>query len=69
MAKVPKMLSTKDLSYISDMLNWNMILINKINYFLTDISDENLSTMLKNINEIHMKNSNELINTLKEYKK
>ena len=33
MKNVPNIISTKDLSYLEDMLNWNFILIKKINNY------------------------------------
>ena len=33
MKSVPNIISTKDLSYLEDMLNWNFILIKKINNY------------------------------------
>lgn len=55
MKSVPNIISTKDLSYIEDMLNWNFILIKKINNYLNCIKDENVINILnkayKNLNE------------------
>jgi len=42
MKSVPNIISTKDLSYIEDMLNWNFILIKKINNYLCDIKNEDV---------------------------
>ena len=39
MKSVPNIISTKDLSYLEDMLNWNFILIKKINNYFNDIKD------------------------------
>ena len=46
MKSVPNIISTKDLSYIEDMLNWNFILIKKINNYLCDINDEDVYKVL-----------------------
>ena len=55
MKSVPNIISTKDLSYIEDMLYWNFILIKKINNYLNCIKDENVINILnkayKNLNE------------------
>ena len=39
MKTVPNIISTKDLSYIEDMLNWKFILIKKMNNYMNDIQD------------------------------
>ena len=65
MEKVPKMISTKDLSYISDMFNWNITAYNKINLFLPDIGDKELKSALKKVATMHKENCKELVNILK----
>ena len=42
MKSVPNVISTKDLSYLEDMLNWNFILIKKINNYIDIIKDEDV---------------------------
>ena len=51
MKSVPSIISTKDLSYIEDMLNWNFILIKKmlktldfIHFYLYNIKAVKFST-------------------------
>ena len=46
MKSVPNIISTKDLSYLEDMLNWNFILIKKLNNYIDCIKDE---TVLKTL--------------------
>jgi len=46
MKSVPNIISTKDLSYIEDILNWNFILIKKINNYLNDIKDDDVYKVL-----------------------
>jgi len=46
MKNVPNIISTKDLSYIEDILNWNFILIKKINNYLCDIQDKDVYKIL-----------------------
>ena len=33
MKKIPCMISTKDMAYITDIFNWNMNAYNKINFY------------------------------------
>ena len=65
MKKIPKMISTKDLAYISDMFNWNMIIINKIDLFLESIENEILSERLIQTRSLHLNNANKLLSILK----
>ena len=46
MKKTPKMISTKDLSYISDMFNWNNTMIHKLNHYIEEETDEALLSLL-----------------------
>ena len=52
METVPNIISTKDLSYISDMLNWIHIISKKINHYTNLVEDENLLNLLENINDL-----------------
>ncbi len=47
MKSVPNIISTKDLSYLEDMLNWNFTLIKKINNYLYLVKDEGVKKELE----------------------
>lgn len=47
MKSVPNIISTKDLSYLEDMLNWNYILIKKINNYIEDVKDKDVKKILE----------------------
>lgn len=51
MNEVPTMVSTKDLSYIEDMLKWNFTLIKKINSYVNNIQDEQLKELFNYIKD------------------
>ncbi len=68
MKKVPNMITSKDLAYIGDMFNWNIILINKLNYYISTVTDETLTTKFRNLVDMHTKNANELLKILRECK-
>ncbi len=42
MNTVPAMVSTKDLSYLEDMMNWNFILSKKAYHYSKEVTDEAL---------------------------
>ena len=54
MKSVPNIISTKDLFYLEDMLNWNFILIKKINNYMDVVKEEDVKKILikasKNLN-------------------
>ena len=64
MKSVPNIISTKDLSYIEDMLNWNFILIKKINNYFNDIKDEDVIKSFDKAYKELMKNYNDILSTL-----
>ena len=64
MKSVPNIISTKDLSYLEDMLNWNFILIKKINNYLSDIKDEDVVKTFDKAYKELMKNFNNILSTL-----
>lgn len=58
MKSVPNIISTKDLSYLEDMLNWNFILIKKLNNYINEVNDSNVKRILS-------KTKNSLLNDYK----
>ena len=64
MKSVPNIISTKDLSYIEDMLNWNFILIKKINNYMCDVKDEDVYKIFNNAYKELNKVYNSILNTL-----
>ena len=64
MKSVPNIISTKDLSYIEDMLNWNFILIKKINNYLNYVKEENVIKVLNKAKSDLTNNYNELLEIL-----
>lgn len=64
MKNVPNIISTKDLSYLEDMLNWNFILIKKINHYLEEVKDEDVYNKFNESRDELLKNYNDILNTL-----
>ena len=61
---VPNIISTKDLSYLEDMLNWNFILIKKLNHYINESKDEDIINIFdKCYNEL-LNNYNDILNVL-----
>ena len=64
MKNVPNIISTKDLSYLEDMLNWNFVLIKKLNNYLSIVEDEDVINLFDKANNELIKNYKEILNTL-----
>ena len=64
MNSVPNIISTKDLSYIVDMLNWNFVLIKKINNYIVLTKDEDVKKLLIKSNKQLEKNYNDILSVL-----
>lgn len=64
MEKIPNMISTKDLSFIEDMFNWNFTVCKKAYNYNDLVTDENISKFLKDVAKKHEKICNKLINML-----
>lgn len=58
-------LSTKDLSYLSDMFNWNLNCYNAFTHFEKESNDEQAKTLIKNIAEMHKNSCNFILNLIK----
>jgi len=66
MDTVPTMISTKDLDYIKDMLNWNFIAAKKATHYLEHIEDEEVSDLVGQISEMHKQHFNTLLSILNQ---
>ena len=53
MKEVPNIISTKDLSYIKDMLSWNLVMAKKSKEYLKLVGDKDVKELLKKVNEVH----------------
>lgn len=64
MQEPPKMISTKDLSYIEDMFNWNFTACKKAHCYKEKVQDEEIKQFLENISSMHKTICQNLINIL-----
>ena len=64
MEKGPEMISTKDLSYISDIFNWHNIMIKKISFDLDYVDDDEICKDLESLKQFHEKACQSLIELL-----
>ena len=64
MKKVPKMISTKDLSYISDMFNWHLIAAKKMECYAEMIEDDECLDKINALCKMHYDTCNTLCDLL-----
>lgn len=64
MKEPPVMISTKDLSYISDMFEWNFTAAKTVNHFGSEIVDSDVKKAMEKVCEMHTNICNDLINVL-----
>ena len=64
MKSVPNIISTKDLSYLEDMLNWNFVLIKKINNYICQIKDKDVLNLFDKTYKELMNNYRDILSTL-----
>ncbi len=65
MNKVPTMISTKDLAYISDMFEWNFNVSKELNHFSNEAIDPEIKEKLKTSALLHSNICNKLLSILK----
>lgn len=64
MENVPVMISTKDLSYIEDIFNYNFTVCKLIHSFYEKVNDEEIKEFFKALYEGHKNICSNLINML-----
>lgn len=65
MNTVPTMISTKDLSYLADMFEWNFTACKKANHFANEVQDEEIKNMLQSTANLHQKICQNIVEILK----
>ena len=53
MDKVPNMISTKDLSYLSDIFEWHFVTSKKCAHYEKEATDEEIKQALGKIGQMH----------------
>ncbi len=64
MEEAPKMISTKDLAYLSDMANWNFNAAKMCYHFANEVEDQQLKDMLLRTMKMHENNFDKIITIL-----
>ncbi len=53
MDTVPKMISTKDLSYLEDMFHWNFTAFKQLVHFSNEVENEEIQELFQSLSEMH----------------
>ena len=64
MNEVPKMISTKDLSLIDDMINYNITYSKKTKHYKEIVCDTEIESFLDKVDNMYIKHANELLKLL-----
>ncbi|HET7580117.1 MAG TPA: hypothetical protein VFK33_12630 [Bacillales bacterium] len=64
MPQPPNVITTKDHSYLEDMLHWNMGAIKKANLFAGQCQDPEIQNMMMQVCQMHARHYNLLLNHL-----
>lgn len=66
MNNVPQMISTKDLSYISDMFEWIITSAKKVNHFSNEVQDTEIKEILTEVVNMHAQHCQQLVTILEQ---
>lgn len=64
--EVPKIITGKDLDYLSDMFNWNYEGLKKVNTAITNVEDQEITTLLQKGYNLFKNNLNVVLSILNE---
>ena len=64
--QVPKILSTKDLDYLSDMFGWNYGALKKTNMFISNTNNNDVKMILEEGYNLFKNNLMSILEVLKE---
>lgn len=65
MEQVPAIISTKDLSYLSDIFEWNFVAAKKTLHFSNEVNDEEIKKELDKTYKMHEKHLKKILELLK----
>lgn len=64
--EVPNIITGKDLDYLSDTFNWNYEALKKMNVAITQVTDEQIKTILEKGYNLFKNNLNVILSILNE---
>ncbi|MCI1591621.1 MULTISPECIES: hypothetical protein [Heyndrickxia] len=67
MQQPPAILSTKDLSYINDMLSWNLLAMKKAHFTAMHCQDSSIKATLEKCGQMHQRHYEKILHHLQEH--
>ncbi len=64
MEQVPNIISTKDLSYLSDIFEWNFTACKKAYHFAKEVTDMEMKESLTQVSNMHKEICEEIVKIL-----
>ncbi len=65
MDTVPKMISTKDLAYLSDIFEWNFTAYKELKHFEKEVENEKVKELINGLSEMHYQHLELVLSILK----
>jgi hypothetical protein len=62
----PKVMSTKDHLYITDMLSWNLLAMKKMNFYATQCQEQDVVNALNQAGQMHQRHYQSLMQQLQQ---
>jgi len=66
MDTIPKIISTKDLAYLSDMFEWNYTAFKQINHYINEVNNNDIKELLERIRNMHEDHMNFIVAIMKD---
>jgi hypothetical protein len=63
----PAIISTKDSSYITDMLSWNLLAMKKAHFFAGQCQDPEIKSILETCGQMHQRHYQQILNHLNKH--
>lgn len=65
MDTIPKMISTKDLSYLEDMFQWNITAFKQLKHFANEVENEEIQELFQGLSEMHYQHMEWILSILR----
>jgi rubrerythrin len=57
----PRVITSKDLSYLKDQMSWELIAMKKCNHFADEVTDPEVKSMLNRMGQMHQQHYQRLL--------
>ncbi len=67
LAQAPDIISTKDLSYLTDMLSWNLLALKKAHFFASQCKMTEISQAIEKSCQMHQRHYQQILNHMQKH--